>query len=150
MVDLQPFDFLNPFSKFRHYGYHELTNFYSSNWNDYEKLGKLTGFNYIGIPARVRRGELEAEENHRYWNDFAKNTGISLDDIKYPIRAGLYSSYGYLGNNFNTGFHGVTSAAMRLYHFEPHKDINNYHEHYYNINNYGDYHKYDVKTGYFD
>lgn len=41
------------------------------------------------ILGRESYYEQEArEENERYWADYAKNTGIDQEDIKYPIRTG--------------------------------------------------------------
>lgn len=116
----------------------------SRGWNDYETLSKFSGFNILGIIPRYRMGEMQAQENTRYWSDFARHTGVRLGDIKYPIRSRIFSDYQYYGNAFQS----VSGNVTRLYHFG--RPVNHYHEHFTNINNYGDYHKYDVENGYFD
>lgn len=41
------------------------------------------------ILGRESYYEQEArEENEKYWADYAKNTGINPEDIKYPIKTG--------------------------------------------------------------
>lgn len=123
----------------------QLGKFYEKNWNNYEELGKIAGFSYAGLPARFRRGEMEAQENNRYWADWSKNTGVRLDARKYPIRTGMYSNYSYIGNTLDYS----SRSVMNLYKWGNYKPPVHTHFHEHTYYNNGDYYKIEG-NGYFE
>lgn len=84
---------------------------YNVDRNDYEQMLRLSGTPIIGGMYKARADYLEYQETLQWWEDYAKNTGIKLEDIKYPIRAGLYR--GYVNPQASTI--AATESVMSLY-----------------------------------
>lgn len=63
------------------------------DWNSYEDMMRYSSIPIIGGMYKARADYLEYQENLRWWQDYARNTGINLEDVRYPIRAGLYRGY---------------------------------------------------------
>ena len=95
----------------------------------------IPGFSWI---ANYRAEQMEYDENRRYWSDFAKNTGVDIDDWKYPIRMGRYGNVSSLGASLNVANKGI----MNLYREATYKPPVHTHYHYMNNYNYGDYYRY--------
>lgn len=79
------------------------------DWNDYGSVKKWSNQPFVGGFFNARKSELEDEENERYWEDKARVNGFDLDDIKYPIRAGLY------GSGISSGGFEATRSVIGLY-----------------------------------
>lgn len=84
---------------------------YGIDYNDYEQMLRMSGTPFIGGIFKARADYLAYEENLQWWEDFAKNTGIKLEDIKYPIRAGLYRGY----SNPQAATIAATESVLSLY-----------------------------------
>lgn len=84
-------------------------------WDDYEMVQKNSTLPWIGRIYETRLKELAYEENKRYWEDYAKNTGIDLDKISYPIRTGVYGNYVGAGDYFEASSSVVNQFSRRLY-----------------------------------
>lgn len=81
-------------------------------WNNYGWLQRYSEYPVIGGYFRARMNTLAYEENQRYWDDWFRNTGVSRNSSRYPIRSGLYGHY---SDGFLEGFE-ASEAIMKLYH----------------------------------
>lgn len=53
----------------------------------------------------------EWQENIIWWNDYAKNTGVSLQDLPYPYKSGYYhQTYPSFANPWS-----ISKNVLRLY-----------------------------------
>lgn len=85
------------------------------NWNDYGSVQKYSTDPVFGSMFSNRMKQLEYEENDRFQKDKARNLGYSLEDVRYPIRSGLYGNYAGSGNLFEAtpSIIGLYSDLMR-------------------------------------
>lgn len=72
--------------------------FGSVDWDDYDQLQKWSSVPFIGGIFETRMKVLAYEENKKFWEDYARNTGFDIEDITYPIRTGLYGNYTGFGD----------------------------------------------------
>lgn len=63
------------------------------DWNSYEDMMKYSTIPVIGSMYKARADYLEYQENLQWWEDYSRNTGINFEDMRYPIRSGLYRGY---------------------------------------------------------
>lgn len=68
------------------------------DWNDYKSVQKYSTDPVFGDIFSNRMRQLEFEENERYQKDKARNLGYSLENVRYPIRAGLYGHFAGSGS----------------------------------------------------
>lgn len=86
-------------------------SYYKSDWNSYEDMMKNSSIPFIGGMYKARAEYLEYQELQQWWSDYARNTGIDLSKIKYPIKAGLYRGY----VSAIAPYISATESVMNLY-----------------------------------
>lgn len=84
-------------------------------WDNYEMVQHNATLPVIGRIYDVRKQELAYEENKRYWSDKASNWGFSLDNVSYPIRAGVYGNEVGVGDYFEASEAVINQFTKRLY-----------------------------------
>lgn len=71
----------------------KMVPYFPWDWDSYESMLEWSTVWGVGGVFKNRADQLEYEENQRYMDDLAKNTGFDIRDSKYPIRAGVYRGY---------------------------------------------------------